>query len=132
MGVSYLLDTHAFIWLTDPLTQRGNDVRRVLLETAEDVYVSAVSAFEVATKTRLGRLAAEPLLDAWDHTVTGLGAKPLPLSAEHARTAGLLAWEHRDPFDRLLVVQAEIEELTLVTADTAILAGPASRLLPWS
>lgn len=115
---SYLLDTHALLWLaTDngrvPVRLRGE------LTTAEAIFVSAASAYEIAQKTRLGKLPhGGRVLTRWAHLLDALFATELPLSAAHMRTAGAIAWEHRDPFDRMLVAQAQLEGLLLVTKDT--------------
>lgn len=121
-GVSrYLLDTHALLWLaTDP--DRVTAHLRSELEAAESIFVSAASAYEVAQKSRLGRLPhGERLLARWEYLLDVLLAAELPLSVRHMREAGGLAWEHRDPFDRMLVAQARLDGLVLVTKDERIL-----------
>ena len=132
MGVSYLLDTHVVVWLIggEP-APRDRVLRR--LEAAESrVLVSSVSAYELGTKVRLGRLdPAAELFRTWKASVRRLGAVELDLSHEHAVRAAELAWEHRDPFDRLLVAQAQVEGLTVVTADRAFLQAPGVELQPW-
>ena len=71
------------------------------------------------------------LVDQWATAVAELGAHELVVSTEHAVLAGKLDWAHRDPFDRLLVAQAIVEDLTLVTADRAVLVAPGLAVLPW-
>ena len=130
MGVTYLLDTHVLLWvLADPdrlspvVLDALGDRRNVLL-------VSAASAMEVATKGRSGRLpGSESLVASWDRRIAELGAKELAISSAHAVRAGDMAWDHRDPFDRLLVSQALIENVVLVTVDAAILAVPGLKTL---
>ena len=131
MGVKYLLDSHAFYWLVQPGFEIPDRVALALNEDAVQVYVSAVSAFELSTKRRLGRFEAPRLLDQWPAAVAGLGARELAVSTEHSLLAGRLDWTHRDPFDRLLVAQAILEDLTLVTADRMVLTAPALSYLPW-
>lgn len=131
MGVSYLLDTHAVIWLVG-----GRRVPADLVEALEasdgPVYVSSVSAFEVATKVRLGKLdRARALAESWSSSVAALGGTPLPLADRHAVAAGALDWEHRDPFDRLLAAQAIVDGLTLVTADPAFSDLDGLAVLAW-
>lgn len=133
MGVSYLLDTHAFFWLVHP----GHAVPPAILDPLEEtggrVLVSPVSAFEVATKVRLGKFEdARPLVASWTRAVGDLGASELPLSGAHAVLAGTLDWEHKDPFDRLLVAQALQDGLTLVTADRAMASAPGLDILRWA
>ncbi|MFL0712444.1 MAG: type II toxin-antitoxin system VapC family toxin [Microcella pacifica] len=79
---------------------------------------SAASAFEIATKYRLGRLdSAEPLVRDFTGIVERLGADQLPIRSAHGIAAGLLSWAHRDPFDRMLAAQASAEGLPLATVD---------------
>lgn len=127
----YLLDTHVLLWLATDPDQVPVRLRRDL-ETAESLFVSAASAYEIAQKSRLGRLPhGERLLARWGHLLDALLAAELPLSAEHMREAGGLAWEHRDPFDRMLVAQARLDGLVLVTKDERILAYPEVTCADW-
>lgn len=130
MGVSYLLDTNAFLWLFMGGRQRRPEVVDAL-QASDHVFVSAVSAFEVTTKHRLGKLPQAAAITSWDATVRHLGATELPFTIRHAECAGSLTWEHRDPFDRMLVAQATCEALTLVSADRQVLRAPAVRTLAW-
>lgn len=120
MGVNLLLDTQVLVWLAAD-SPRAGEATRQLLATAAERHVSAASAYEIATKTRLGRLAGgDAVLDGWDRLLRNLQAAELPLTSAHMRRAGALAWEHRDPFDRMLVAQAQLEGLTLLTADAVL------------
>ncbi|MGL5864569.1 MAG: type II toxin-antitoxin system VapC family toxin [Dermatophilaceae bacterium] len=117
--MSYLLDTHAFVWAVADLDRLGPEVMDVL-ESDADVYVSAVTAWEIATKTRLGKLpGGDQLVDDHDGHCRRLLARRLPITDEHALRTGLLDWGHRDPFDRALAAQCLTEGLTLVTRDRA-------------
>lgn len=118
----YLLDTHVLLWLaTDPAQVPAR--LRDDLSAADEIFLSAASAFEIAQKSRLGRLShGERLLARWTHLREALLAAELPLSVGHMRAAGELAWGHRDPFDRMLVAQARLDGLVLVTKDERILA----------
>jgi PIN domain nuclease of toxin-antitoxin system len=132
VGVSYLVDTHILIWLVGLGNRPSPDVETTLASAETTLFVSAVSSFEIATKVRRGKLdEARDLHDHWALRLRELRATELPISAEHGRRAGSLAWPHRDPFDRLLVAQAQCDNLTLVTADRAVLAAPDVQLLPW-
>jgi len=132
MGVSYLLDTHAVIWLVGRARPVRSELREALEGAETRVMVSAVSAFEVTTKVRLGKLeTGRALAERWEKSVSEMGGEPLALSHSHAVLAGSLDWEHRDPFDRLLAAQAIAERLTLVTADRAIAAAPGLLVQPW-
>jgi PIN domain nuclease of toxin-antitoxin system len=124
------LDTHAFVWLTDPGVRTPRKVASVLSAASTVVLVSAVSALELATKQRLGRFTS-PALDRWHATVRDLRAAELGISTDHALLAGRLDWSHRDPFDRLLAAQTIVESVTLVTADRAFVGTPGVSLLRW-
>jgi PIN domain nuclease of toxin-antitoxin system len=120
MGMSYLLDTHALLWLIGEPTKLPALLVGDLANRDNDLWVSAASAMEVATKVRLGKLdTASHLVDSavWKTRVVQLGANALPLTVEHCLYAGSMAWDHRDPFDRFLAAQAIIENLVLVTKD---------------
>lgn len=113
-----LLDTPTLLWaLTDPKAL-GPTARDLIVDPAVGLAVSAASAWELATKHRLGRLPdAEPLLRAYDQHLSRLGASRLDITAPHALLAGDLTWTHRDPFDRMLAAQCLVEGLTLATKD---------------
>lgn len=131
MGVTYLLDTHVLLWLLGQPERVPRDVRDQLANRESRLVVSSVSAMEVATKTRLGKLKDLGLVPAWLRRVAEIGAEPLALTTEHALAAGGMAWAHRDPFDRMLVAQAVLEGATLVSVDRAFTDLPAPRLLSW-
>jgi len=108
-----LFDTHAFIWWDNGRLPRRITVQ---IQEADEVYVSAVTAWEIAIKSALGKITARgTVADA----IADYGFSPLPVTIEHADAVGSLPPHHRDPFDRLLTVQARIEELTLITRDPA-------------
>ena len=112
-----LLDTHALLWsLTEPRKLRGG-TRAVLADANNDVFVSAVSGWEIAVKRALGKLEAPDDLEAGFRQQ---GFLPLDLTFRHAEQAGALPPHHGDPFDRMLVAQAQVEGLVVVTRDTRI------------
>jgi PIN domain nuclease of toxin-antitoxin system len=118
MTVRLLLDTHVFLWL-----MRG-DVRlrtkaRTLIAEAEQVYVSAATIWEIAIKARLGKLEAD--VDKAIAEIRSNGFEELPVYARHARLVAGLPKHHGDPFDRLLVAQAQADTLRLLTADPHIM-----------
>ena len=116
-----LLDTHVIIWaLTEP--QKLSAIARSLIENRGNVLLaSAASAWEIGTKYRLGKLQ---LLEAtvlnYQSQLTRLGSEELNVTTSHALLAGRLAWSHGDPFDRMLVAQAMLENVPLVTSDSAL------------
>lgn len=131
MSERYLLDTHVLLWLLGAPDRVRDDIRAELADRTNDLVVSAASAIEISTKVRLGKLDAPTLPATLTRRIDDLGAATLPITVEHGLLAGTLRWEHRDPFDRLLVAQATLEELVLVTVDRAILGLPALRTLSW-
>ncbi|MDR0351001.1 MAG: type II toxin-antitoxin system VapC family toxin [Coriobacteriales bacterium] len=113
-----LVDTHTFYWMVDHAENLGEGARSVLEDASNELYLSAATLWEIATKHRIGKFPAGALLIGNLHRlVDKLGLKELPISFEHAITSGSLEWEHRDPFDRMLAAQCVIEDLRLVTRD---------------
>lgn len=129
MSPTYLLDTHALLWaLTDP-ARLGHQARRVVKDASTKLVVSAVSAWELATKNRLGKLPqADVLISAWSNHLDRLGVDSLTIVDRHAILAGQLDWAHRDPFDRMLAAQSMTEGFTLVTSDPAFTTMAGLRL----
>jgi len=116
--MNYLLDTHVFLWLLGDPDRIAEETLRHLANTDNRLVVSAVSAWEVATKVRLGKLeSARNLVSTWSARV---GGEDLVITPAHALLAGSILWRHRDPFDRLLVAQALADNLTLVSNDGAM------------
>jgi PIN domain nuclease of toxin-antitoxin system len=119
--LSLLLDTHVLFWWISG-DERLTDVAIAAIEEADgQCHVSAVSAFELANKVRLGkfdeaRLLSENLQDF----ILANGFQPLTITHAHAKLAGELAGVHRDPFDRLLAAQAIVEDMAVVTIDGQI------------
>jgi PIN domain nuclease of toxin-antitoxin system len=114
-GRRLLVDTHALLWwvANDPALSAAAD--RLLEDEANQVFVSAASAWEVTTKARLGKLLAGPLAQDFTGEVRRQGFIPLPISLEHGERAGSLPGHHRDPFDRMLIAQAQSEHLVLIS-----------------
>ena len=111
--MSLLLDTHVVLWwLTDDPTL--SDDIKARLDHEPDVYVSAATIWEVAIKQAAGKLL-EP--SGLPERIRDSGFASLPIGFEHAIAAGRLPQIHRDPFDRMLIAQAQCEDLTLVTRD---------------
>lgn len=114
----FLLDTHVLAWLAGAPDRVHATVRSTLADPSRPVYVSSISAFEVANKVRLGKWPQMELLAAtWPASLASMGLQDLPVDASDALLAGTLAWPHRDPFDRIIGVQALRRQLTLVSAD---------------
>jgi PIN domain nuclease of toxin-antitoxin system len=114
----FLLDTHTLLWCfnADPsLTARA---RRLIENGGNELLVSSASAWEISTKVRLGKLpTGEELVADLSGYLTQLGCEALAISLEHAVRAGRLPGEHRDPFDRMLIAQAQTENLPIISND---------------
>lgn len=111
-----LLDTHALIWWFEDPALLGAEARELLQGGAGQILVSAVSAFEMNTKRRIGKLLGiDSLIDDLANYVAEQGFELLPVTLDHAELGGRLDIPHRDPFDRLLIAQALIEDVRLVS-----------------
>ncbi len=127
--MNLLLDTQSFLWhaLADNrLPQR----LRVAIENGEnDLYLSAASLWEAAIKIRIGKLHVPGgSVDFLVTTAQSAGVHLLPIAVDHIRQTESLPMLHRDPFDRMLVAQAMVEKLILITTDTALHAYPVATL----
>lgn len=123
MGVRALLDTHVLLWALMEPAKLSPRAREILKDAANTVLVSPASAWEIATKHRLGRLPeAESVVRGYRRHLATLMATEVPITSEHALLAGSLGAEHRDPFDRMLAAQALVEGVSLVTGDPAFSA----------
>lgn len=112
-----LLDTHAFLWWISDDLQLGDRARDTIADTRNDIYVSAASGWEIAIKKSISKITAPDNLDA---IVEDAGFLHLPITFFHGEQAGNLPQHHKDPFDRMLVAQAQAEGLTIVTRDQHI------------
>lgn len=112
-----LLDTHAFLWWLSDDPQLGGEARRAIARVDNLVYVSAATAWEIAVKRASGKLDAPGDIARW---IEQSAFSDCPIEVEHAVVAAELPRHHADPFDRLLVAQAQLEDMTLVTGDPAL------------
>jgi PIN domain nuclease of toxin-antitoxin system len=113
--MSLLLDTHALLWWLsdDPALKAA--AREAIHDASAVIYVSAATAWEISIKKALGKLDAPDDLQA---ALTANHFQPLPIAVAHAISAGRLPRHHDDPFDRMLIAQAQAEQLTVVTHDS--------------
>lgn len=124
-----LLDTHTLLWWWADDPQLPAAARAALADESNEVLVSAATAWEIATKQRIGKLPPWPMpAGGFDALVAADGFGHLPVSAAHAWHAGSLAWPHRDPFDRMLAAQTLLEGLSLVTRDPVFAELPLPTL----
>ena len=118
-----LLDTHTLLWLAHEPDRLSPAVSEALCDATNDVLISAVSAMEIATKYRAGKLEyPTSLARNFVSSVTAQGFTPLSITCDHAERAGNLEWEHKDPWDRLLAAQSQLEGARLVTIDVKLTA----------
>jgi len=115
--VRVLLDTQALFWWFGDFPAVSPKARRAIASSENEVIVSAASAWELAIKTKIGKLNAQPLLDRLDEHLTEQGFLALPITLEHAVRAGMLVQHHKDPFDRMLAAQAQAENLPIISND---------------
>lgn len=115
-----LLDTHVLLWAVLEPHKLSAKLRETLEDSHHELLVSAASAWEIATKWRLGKLAhAAAVVHNYRQAINGLAATELPISGEVALRAGLWDVNHRDPFDRILAAQAVGGGLVLASTDPA-------------
>jgi PIN domain nuclease of toxin-antitoxin system len=115
--VKLLLDTHAFLWWLDDDPKLGPKARSAIEKPDNFVFVSAATAWEIAVKRANDKLEAPGDIAVW---IEQSAFSDLPIEVEHAVASAELPKHHNDPFDRLLVAQAQIEEMTLVANDDEI------------
>jgi PIN domain nuclease of toxin-antitoxin system len=114
-----LLDTHLLLWWVEASPLLSAQAREMIRDPENTVFVSAVSLWEVWLKQSLGKLRLP--LD-FTERLAAESFENLPLMASHPQQVSLLPWHHRDPFDRMLVAQAQVEKLVLLTSDEALTA----------
>lgn len=124
-----LLDTQAFIWAIAAPERLSERARLAMHDEVNEVFVSAATAWEIAIKARTGRIgvAGDPQFFVPEQMKAN-GFSPLPVTISHALKVGDLPMIHKDPFDRLLVAQASVEDLGLVTADPQVRKYPVDTI----
>jgi PIN domain nuclease of toxin-antitoxin system len=116
--VRYLLDTGVWLWTVLEPERIARKTREVIADLHQDVFLSAVTSWEVAIKSAAGKLSLpEPPGSYVPRRMADQGLRPLPISHQHALAVSSLPAHHRDPFDRLLIAQANLEDMILITAD---------------
>ena len=124
-----LLDTHIFLWWLAGDEALSRKSREGIETEAEAVFVSAASVWEISTKHRLGKLpGASALVGAMAETIESQGFMGLAIGVRHGQAAGALPGPHRDPFDRMLIAQAILDDLVLVSHERAFDAYGVRRL----
>ena len=118
--MNLLLDTQTLLWWRDGSRRLGRRARQAIEAEAGTAAVSAASIWEIAIKSSVGRLKLRDPLDVWmPDALERLGFATLSVTVAHAVAVAGLPHHHEDPFDRLLIAQARLEQLTIVTSDAA-------------
>lgn len=118
MPLKILLDTHALVWWWTDNPRLPALARAAIAAPGNTIYASAASAWEIATKHRIGKWPeVGQIADQFDSLLRRSRFVALPITAGHARLAGALEGTHRDPFDRVLIAQARQENLTIISGD---------------
>ena len=113
-----LLDTHSFVWFIEGSPHFSSRARELIEADAAEVYVSAATGWEIATKHRLGKLPnVEALVMDFEGAVLRAGLTGLAITLRHAAMAGSLTGDHRDPFDRILSAQSLCDNLIFISND---------------
>jgi len=112
-----LIDTHVLLWWLDDSPSLSEQARALIGDPENTVFLSAVSVWEIWLKESLGKLR---LPDEFEEKLALESFESLPLTGAQARKVAILPWRHRDPFDRMLIAQAQAENLTLLTADDRV------------
>ena len=113
-----LLDTSTFIWAMSGDARLSSDARRAIESSANEIFLSLVSVWELAIKISRGKLVlSKPLVNLIPNELGVLGVKLLPIELEHVIAVSSLPDKHRDPFDRLLACQSKIAEMAIVSGD---------------
>ena len=116
-----LLDTHALIWWWIDSRKLPQSTRKLIADARNEILVSAASAWEIATKQRLDKLGLpEHTLQSYDTLLAADGFTPISITTTHALRAGAYPQPHRDPFDRMLAAQSELEKVALISRDPAM------------
>jgi len=126
--MNLLLDTHALIWWLEDSAKLGEHARAALRNPAANAFLSVVSVWEMSIKAAIGRLRLDANPEESIPELFAAGFQPLPIQFRHAFAVRHLPPHHSDPFDRMLIAQAQCEDLTIVTADSAFSAYSARTL----
>ena len=118
--MKYLLDTHTILWFFDHVDKLSETALKNILDPANDKYVSIISAWELAIKISIGKLKFDGGVKNFFHIINENGFKVHPMKEEYLEKVETLPFIHHDPFDRLIIATAIIEEMSVITADENI------------
>jgi len=118
--MKYLLDTSVWLWSVGPLERLNREGRELLADGKQEIYLSAASIWEISIKASLGKLRLPGTPETYiPKRLAEQSIQPLPVFHQHALKVYSLPWHHQDPFDRLLIAQAQAEDMIILTADRA-------------
>lgn len=124
-----LVDTHALIWAVDDPTKLGPQATLAINDSANELLISAASIWELSIKVRLGKLTLSlPFREWMNRAIADLGAALLPITVEFAEAQSQLPGHHGGPFDRMIIAQAQVEDLTVVSSDAVFAQYGVARL----
>jgi PIN domain nuclease of toxin-antitoxin system len=124
MGINYLIDTHILLWWFFDDPKLSKLCREIIKNPDHHIFVSSVSPWEIATKYHIGKPPeAKDILPIYPQLLIQSQFLELTINSNHAIRAGTLPIKHRDPFDRMIMAQAEIEEMPVITYDKAFHTG---------
>jgi PIN domain nuclease of toxin-antitoxin system len=130
MADAALLDTHALLWYSVAPQALSKTAREFMRDRRNRIYVSAITAWEIAIKLRLGKLPqAQSLHDYYHQRLAQYGFLELPFTSVHALAAGGLESNHKDPFDRALAAQAVSEQVPIITRDGGVAGLPGVQVI---
>lgn len=116
--MKYLLDTHVLLWWLDNDRALSTKASRAISSPENEIFISTATAWELAIKNHSGKLEIPRVLDGFEGALEDEGFFTLAISIRHALRAGALPNHHKDPFDRMLVAQAQAEDLALISNDS--------------
>lgn len=127
----YLLDTHVLLWLLTEPARLSDPAAQLLGDSANRLHISAASAWDIATKIRLGKLPlAESITMGFAQHLRRAGIETIDIATDHAILGGAMSWAHRDPFDRVIAATAMVEGIALVSSD-AVFSGVNGLRVIW-
>ena len=124
--ISYLLDTHAFIWFMNGDSNLSEKAKKIIIDQNNDCYLSIASIWEIAIKTQIGKLQLKIPFGHLLALLSEYNIGVLPISFEHLQTLLTLEFIHRDPFDRLIIAQGIFKNLAIVTTDRSFKDYPVN------
>jgi len=127
--MEYLLDTHALLWILTDDNQLSNKVKKLFLDEKNEIFISTASLWEIAIKVSRDRLElGQSLTDFYYKHIIGNKIKLLDIKVEHLAVLETLEFYHRDPFDRLIICQAMVEEIPVLSSDKIFSKYPIKRI----